>query len=661
MSRNVLLKIFCFFSFARCAISAAAPKPHIVLVLADDYGWANLGYHHRETTGSESDQARAETHTPNLDGLIDHGILLNRHYVYKICSPSRSSLQSGRLAVHVNDLNTGVTVTNPDDPVSGFAGVPRNMTGMAEKLRSAGYKTHMVGKWDAGMATPEQTPWGRGYDTWVGYYQHANDYWRKSMPLQAVGELDNCWNRFTDLSQHNESYRGGVTDGVSTSEKCLADPSAELACYEEELFKERALATVRDHDPSTPLFLFYAFHLLHTPLQVPEKYLDQIDQIVASKGASPIDTQNRRLLAAMVLYMDEAVGELVQALKAKRMWDNTLLVFSADNGGAVYLPGSGNNYPLRGGKYADFEGGVRVNAFVAGGFVPSEKQGSSFEGVVSIADWYGTFCELAGADAVDYKARQANEWLRGQNLPLLPEVDSIAQWDFIVSGKNGRPDPLQLSSQAVLWFPFKLVTGKQPYGTWQGAVYPNCSTLEQEAQGPYYADLKIYDHKISVGKTVEEEDRLTWTADCQEGCLFNIEDDPTEHHNLANDPKHAAILAKLHGELQKMNKTHFNPYRGVTQLAACDQFVDNGGFYGPFVNADGYYSALPTPSLSTKVKNKVKKLGLRVLNTGAFGNGLVAIAKKVLPIGRDLLQSRFDKCYNHSSPDSHFSFAELVV
>ena len=103
-----------------------------------------------------------EVHTPNLDRLIDDGILLDRHYGIHVCSPSRSSLQTGRLPVHVNmemdDLD--LQMVNPKDPVSGYAGIPRNMTCIAEKLLAAGYSTHMVGKWDVGIATPQHSPKG---------------------------------------------------------------------------------------------------------------------------------------------------------------------------------------------------------------------------------------------------------------------------------------------------------------------------------------------------------------------------------------------------------------------------------------------------------------------------------------------------------------------
>ena len=159
---------------------AAPPKPHILMLLADDFGWANAGWHRHtgETRtvaafpGSShpprpraDDKGRREVQTPNMDALVKEGIELDQAYSFKFCSPSRSALQSGRLPTHVNVLNDDMTVYNPKDPVSGFAGIPRNMTGMAQHMKRAGYVTHQTGKWDAGMATPDHTPQGRGYDT----------------------------------------------------------------------------------------------------------------------------------------------------------------------------------------------------------------------------------------------------------------------------------------------------------------------------------------------------------------------------------------------------------------------------------------------------------------------------------------------------------------
>lgn len=113
----------------------AADKPHIVYVLIDDWGWANVCYHR--------DPPTCEVDTPNIDSLVKDGLELDQFYAYKFCSPSRSSLMTGRFPIHVNDRNHSIQNYNPKDPVSGFAGIPRNMT--TSKLKEAGYARHMVG------------------------------------------------------------------------------------------------------------------------------------------------------------------------------------------------------------------------------------------------------------------------------------------------------------------------------------------------------------------------------------------------------------------------------------------------------------------------------------------------------------------------------------
>jgi arylsulfatase B len=125
---------------------APPPKPHIFMMVADDYGWANAGWH-------RSANDRTEVRTPHMNALVAAGVELDRAYQYKFCSPSRCSLQSGRLPVHVNHINADPAVHNAADPVSGFAGIPRAMTGIAEHLKRASppYATHFIGKWDAGM------------------------------------------------------------------------------------------------------------------------------------------------------------------------------------------------------------------------------------------------------------------------------------------------------------------------------------------------------------------------------------------------------------------------------------------------------------------------------------------------------------------------------
>lgn len=167
------------------------PKPHILFILVDDLGHANLGFHREVKT--------KEVQTPRIDQLLNDGVNLDRHYVHKFCSPTRCAIQSGRAPIHVNVINADPSVHNPADPVGGFAGIPRNMTGMAEVLKRAGYATHFAGKWDAGMATPDHTPEGRGYDTTLSYFHHANDYYTFKTGLCNGKPVTDLWNLFDGM------------------------------------------------------------------------------------------------------------------------------------------------------------------------------------------------------------------------------------------------------------------------------------------------------------------------------------------------------------------------------------------------------------------------------------------------------------------------------
>jgi len=306
--------------------------------------------------------------TPNIDDLVKNGLELDQHYAFKFCSPSRCSLMSGRLPIHVNDVIYNPNIYNPEDKVSGFSGIPRDMTGMAEKLKTAGYATHQVGKWDAGMATPDHTPKGRGFDTSLGYFHHANDYFTETVGTCGKTHIVDLW----DTDKPAYGLNGTGQDN-----------------YEEALFRDRVLSIINNHDPSTPLFLYYAPHEVHAPFQVPDSYLNKF---------SFIDNKNKKYYLAMVNYLDDVVGVIVKALKSRGLWDNLLFVTSSDNGGPVYPDFGASNYPLRGGKVSDWQGGVRVNAFVSGGFLLETMRGKKTEGYIHLADWYGTFCGHVATD-----------------------------------------------------------------------------------------------------------------------------------------------------------------------------------------------------------------------------------------------------------------------
>jgi len=224
-----------------------AKKPHILFMLVDDWGWANVGYH-RDTPAKE-------VVTPNFDNLVKEGLELDQHYVFKLCSQSRCSLLTGRLPIHVNDDNKiKPTYHNPSDPISGFQGIPRNMTVIAEKLKGAGYVSHQVGKWDAGMATPDHIPKGRGFESSLCYFHHDNDFYNETASKCNNVHIVDLWG----------------TDKPATGLNGTGPDN-----YEEGLFKERLLEITNDHDPSTPLFLYYATHAPHDPYEVPDRYWNQ--------------------------------------------------------------------------------------------------------------------------------------------------------------------------------------------------------------------------------------------------------------------------------------------------------------------------------------------------------------------------------------------------
>ena len=161
--------------------------------------------------------------------------------------------------------------------------------------------------------------------------------------------------------------------------------------------------------------------------------------------------------------------------------------------------------PLRGGKYSDFEGGVRTTTFISGGYVPSERRGQVHSGVVSVADWYTIFSELAQVDPEDTQALEANKWLKEQGLSLLAPVDGKkGQLQAIFSGQKGPRDdvPLFLSSQALLQLPYKLVTGKQPYMVHTGPLYPNCSTIGsmRAGKGPRFHRFQRLGREGGLGR-----------------------------------------------------------------------------------------------------------------------------------------------------------------
>ncbi|MHC4974560.1 MAG: arylsulfatase B [Planctomycetota bacterium] len=297
---NLLLAVL--LTAAAAFAGDPAPRPHVVILLADDLGWNDVGYH------------GGSIPTPNIDRLAGSGVRLERFYVQPVCSPTRAALLTGRYPIRYG-LQVGVV-----KPWANY-GLPLEERTLAQGLKQAGYFTAITGKWHLGLLTPEYLPTRRGFDHQYGHYCGALDYF-----THKRGEgLD--WHR------NDEAL---VEEGYTT-----------------ELIRNEAVRLIKNHDPKRPMFLYVPFNAVHTPLQAPERYIKRFRDIA---------TRKRRRYAAMVACMDDAIGAILAALDQQGMRQKTLVFFCSDNGGAR---AASDNTPLRGRKGTLYEGGVRVPAVMA--------------------------------------------------------------------------------------------------------------------------------------------------------------------------------------------------------------------------------------------------------------------------------------------------------
>lgn len=323
--------LFCI-AWLVSSLTVNAAQPNILYLLADDMGYADAGF-----MGSK------EIRTPELDKLARAGTILSSYYVQPLCSPTRATLMTGRYPTR-----TGVyTIVRPHAPW----GLKLEERTLPQALREAGYETAIVGKWHLGEFQEAYRPTKRGFDHQYGLWFGAIDYFTHK--------------RDDTLDWHRD------------------DQPCKDEGYSTHLIAKEACRLIREKTSEKPLFLYLPFNAVHAPHQVPDSYLKPYGHL---NGV-------RKTYAGMVSAMDEAVGQVIAALKEKGLLDNTLIIFSSDNGGPA--PGKvTSNGPLRAGKGTIYEGGIRVCAFASWpGHIPAGKTISEpLQGV----DWYPTLLKLAG-------------------------------------------------------------------------------------------------------------------------------------------------------------------------------------------------------------------------------------------------------------------------
>jgi arylsulfatase A-like enzyme len=436
-----LLALAAFLLVGSIAVAKAATQPNIVVILADDLGRQDCGF-----------MGGKEIKTPQLNRLAAGGAILDAFYVQPVCSPTRAAFLTGRYPMR-HGLQVGVV-----RPWAQY-GLPLDERTLAQALGEAGYATAIVGKWHLGHFAPNYLPTRRGFDHQYGHYNGALDYFTHE--------------------------RDGGFDWHADDKACRDEG------YSTHLIAKDAARFISETAGKKPFFLYVPFNAVHSPHQAPPEYMAPYPNL---KG-------ERLKYAGMLAAMDEAVGAIVAAVEKAGVFENTLFIFSSDNGGPQ--PGKvTDNGRYRAGKGTLYEGGVRVAAFAA--WKGHIKPGTTIREPLHIVDLYPTLLKLAGAKAE-------------QSLP----VDGLDIWPTLTQGRPSPHNAILLNTTPS--------TGAIRAGEWKLVVKSGDDPDGGAA-------------KNAGGKSVE---------------LFNLRDDPYEKENLAE--KHVERVSAMEAQLNNFAKQAVAP------------------------------------------------------------------------------------------------------
>lgn len=362
-------------------------RPNILLIVADDLGWSDVGWH------------QGFARTPHMDALVSGGVELDQHYVQPVCTPTRTALMSGRYPGRF-----GPHALAP----SNLRAMPIGTVTLASALHSLGYYTCQSGKWHLGART-EWGPTAFGFDHGYGTLTGAADPWTHKY---RHGPYEDTWHR----------------DGVLFHEEGNA---TELIAAE---------AARRIEEKRSPWFVYIPFHAVHTPVDAPEEYLRLYDGIQFHED--PALHNSRLRMAAMVSQLDAKIGQLVSTLEKTDQRQNTLVIFTSDNGGIESLKNAyvgtvgdsllnSENDPLRGQKATLYEGGTRVCAFASWpGVLHPRKHSVPMHAV----DWFPTIAELVG-----FRTAKDLNWDGVSQLSALKsEPTQTADRNIYIATKHGH-------------------------------------------------------------------------------------------------------------------------------------------------------------------------------------------------------------------------------
>jgi arylsulfatase A-like enzyme len=390
-------------------------KPNIIFILADDLGYGDLG-----CFGSKIIK------TPNLDQMATEGLKLTQFYSGStVCAPSRCALMTGKHTGNAYIRGNGEVSLRKTDLI------------IPEILKAAGYQTGLFGKWGLGDINSEGSPEKKGWDYFSGYLHHVEGHFQ----YPAVG-----WKYIPGMKQ-SERANIGRFEGY--------------AC---DFFAKEAMNFIEKRNKNKPFFMMLSLTIPHAELQVPKESLksylnEKGESIFAEKPfiGSHYGGQNmpKATYAAMVSKADEYVGQIMKTLKANGLDENTLVVFTSDNG--THIEGGrsmddvklmNSSGGLKGVKRDLYEGGIRVPTIVWGAGLP---KGIERNEPAAFWDFLPTFSDLV-SNKIPLKSdgiSQLNHWEIGQNLPERPlywefyeggfaQAVRLGDWKYIFTDKKGQ-------------------------------------------------------------------------------------------------------------------------------------------------------------------------------------------------------------------------------
>ena len=333
--KKLILALGCFSLLVSCSIKTDS-KPNIIIILADDAGYSDFGF-----MGSD------EIKTPNLDQLAFDGVTFNNAYVSaSVCSPSRAGLLTGMYQQRFgHECNLDSDVNNSFDP---------NQITIAEALKTEGYNTGLIGKWHLGDKT-QNHPLKNGFDYFWGFISGARNY-------------------FYDP---NEEFRNSIRNVVENYTQTKFDG------YLTDVLGDKAIGFInKNHQSNNPFFLFLSFNAPHTPMHAKDDVLEKFKD------------NPRQVYASMMWSMDEAIGNVVEALKENDQYDNTIIYFLSDNGAA--MSNDASPFPFKGWKGNQYEGGIKTPMIMT--WKNKIKSNTQFDGFISALDIFKTSLEASSVN-----------------------------------------------------------------------------------------------------------------------------------------------------------------------------------------------------------------------------------------------------------------------